>query len=68
MWQQLTPEQQQLMWENMQRGSYGPGMMGGPVYHGANPEVCANVITRANQSPDPATRAYALGEAKKMGC
>ena len=29
MWQQMTPEQQQQMWENMQRGGYGPGMMGG---------------------------------------
>lgn len=29
MWQQLTPEQQKQMWENMQRGGYGPGMMGG---------------------------------------
>lgn len=31
MWQQLTPDQQKQMWENMQRGGYGPGygMMGG---------------------------------------
>ena len=32
MWQQLTPEQQKQMWENMQRGGYGPGMMGGYGY------------------------------------
>lgn len=32
MGQQLTPEQQQQMWENMQRGGYGPGMMGGYGY------------------------------------
>lgn len=29
MWQQMTPEQQRQMWESMQRGGYGPGMMGG---------------------------------------
>jgi hypothetical protein len=28
MWQQLPPEQQRLMWENMHRWGYGPGMMG----------------------------------------
>jgi Spy/CpxP family protein refolding chaperone len=34
MWQQPTPEQQQQMRENMQRGGYGPGMTGcyGPGY------------------------------------
>ncbi len=30
MWQQLTPEQQKQMWENMQRGGYGPGYGMGP--------------------------------------
>jgi hypothetical protein len=30
MWQQITPEQRQQMWEYMQRQGYGPGMMMGP--------------------------------------
>lgn len=45
----------------------GPGMTG-PTYHGASPEVCANIIARANQSPDPATKQYALEQAAKAGC
>lgn len=40
----------------------------GPVYHGASPEVCANIKARANSSPDAATKAYALQEAAKIGC
>jgi hypothetical protein len=40
----------------------------GPVSHGTSPEVCANIIARANSSPDPATKAYALLEAAKIGC
>ncbi|KAB2309767.1 periplasmic heavy metal sensor [Betaproteobacteria bacterium SCN2] len=34
MWQQPSPEQQRQMWENMQRGGYGPGMMGGGSGYG----------------------------------
>jgi len=45
-----------------------PMPMSGPVSHGTSPEVCANVIARANASPDAATKQYALAEAAKMGC
>ncbi len=30
MWQQMTPEQRQQMWEHMAKQGYGPGMMMGP--------------------------------------
>lgn len=30
MWQPMTPEQRQQMWEYMQRQGFGPGMMMGP--------------------------------------
>ncbi|MBN8632241.1 MAG: hypothetical protein J0L76_15470 [Rhodobacterales bacterium] len=43
-------------------------MASGPVYHGASPQSCANIIAMANQTTDPAAKAYALQEAKKIGC
>lgn len=38
------------------------------VSHGTSPEVCANILARANASPDAAARAYALEQAAAIGC
>jgi hypothetical protein len=39
MWQQMTPEQRQQMFEYMHHLGYGPGMMMGPGMMGSGPDA-----------------------------